>query len=209
MVKTASRLRAKCASPPCLGAGWLGLLCCLCLCGRVTASGPKEIDTARSVLSVRVYRSGLFSALGHDHEVRAPIQKGTFDEQSDSVDLRVDARALRIVDANISEKDRTEIQSTMLGPKVLDSERFPEIRFHASRVEPSPDGKWRLHGELTLHGETRPVIVEAEGQNGHYRGWAQLRQKDFAMTPVTVAGGTVKVKNEVRVEFEIFGKGPN
>jgi len=53
------------------------------------------------------------------------------------------------------------------------------------------------------------VTVEGEGQKGHYRGWAQLRQKDFAMTPVTVAGGTVKVKDEVRVEFEIFGKGPN
>jgi len=209
MVKTVYRLRAKRPDPACLGAVWLGLLCCLCLCGRLSASGPEEIDTGRSMLRVRVYRSGLFSALGHEHEVRAPIQKGTFDVESDSADLLVDARTLRVVDANTSEKDRAEIQSTMLGPKVLDSERFPEIRFHSSRVERSPDGKWRLHGELTLHGETRPVTVEGEGQKGHYRGWAQLRQKDFAMTPVTVAGGTVKVKDEVRVEFEIFGKGPN
>ena len=167
------------------------------------------IDTERSIVRVRVYRSGLFSALGHDHEVRAPVQSGTFDEGSKSVDLFVDARSLRVADRNISEKDRAEIQSTMLGPKVLDSERFPEIRFHSSSVEVRPDGTWRLQGELTLHGETRPVVVEAEGKDGHYRGWAQLRQKDFAMTPVAVAGGTVKVKDEVRVEFEIFGKGPN
>jgi polyisoprenoid-binding protein YceI len=63
-----------------------------------------------------------------------------------------------------------------------------------------------VHGELTLHGETRPVRVTVEGQNGRYHGSAELRQKDFGITPVTVAGGTVKVKNEVRVEFDVVGK---
>jgi len=36
-----------------------------------------------------------------------------------------------------------------------------------------------------------------------YRGSATLKQTDFGITPVTVAGGTVKVKNEVKVEFDI------
>jgi hypothetical protein len=30
-----------------------------------------------------------------------------------------------------------------------------------------------------------------------------LKQTDFGITPVTVAGGTVKVKDEVKIEFEI------
>jgi hypothetical protein len=33
-----------------------------------------------------------------------------------------------------------------------------------------------------------------------------LRQKDFGITPVSVAGGSVKVKDEVRIEFEIVGR---
>lgn len=188
---------------------WLAVLWSGFLSRRLYASGQHEIDTERSILRVRVSRAGLFSSFGHDHEVRAPIQKGAFDEDTNSVDLVVDARTLRVVDADASAKDRAEIQNTMLGPKVLDSEQFPVIRFHAANVKRSGEGKWALHGELALHGQSRPVLVEGEGQNGHYRGSAQLRQKDFGIVPITVAGGAIKVKNEVRVEFEIFAKNAN
>jgi hypothetical protein len=50
------------------------------------------------------------------------------------------------------------------------------------------------------------VKVRVEGQNGRYRGIADLKQKDFGITPVTVAGGAVKVKNELRIEFGIVSK---
>ena len=40
-------------------------------------------------------------------------------------------------------------------------------------------------------------------QGGRYVGSATLKQRDFGMTPVSVAGGTVKVKDEVKIEFEI------
>jgi len=110
------------------------------------------------------------------------------------------------MDKDVSDKDRAEIQQTMLGPKVLDSEKYTEIRFHSTQVDRLGEGKWIVHGDLTVRGQTRPVKVEVEGQNGHYRGTAELKQKDFGITPVTVGGGVVKVKNEFRVEFEIVGK---
>ena len=43
-------------------------------------------------------------------------------------------------------------------------------------------------------------------QGGHYRGSADLKQKDFGITPITVGGGAVKVKDELRVEFDIVGQ---
>lgn len=172
-----------------------------------TAASTVSMSPEQSVLTVRVFKSGLFSAFGHEHEVSAPIQKGSFTEQSPAVELSVDARRLRVMDQDVSDKDRAEIQQTMLGPKVLDSERFPEIRFHSTSIEAAGDGKWVVRGELTLHGETRPIKFEVARQNGHYRGSAELRQKDFGIAPVTVAGGTVKVKNELRVEFDIVGDG--
>ena len=45
-----------------------------------------------------------------------------------------------------------------------------------------------------------------EGTNGHYRGSAKLRQTEFGITPVTIGGGAIKVKDEIRIEFDIFGK---
>jgi polyisoprenoid-binding protein YceI len=169
-------------------------------------TGSKAIDTAKSVMTVHVFKAGFFSAFGHEHEISAPIQHGSFSESNPSVELTVDARKLRVVDKDVSDKDRAEIQETMLGPKVLDSEQFAEIRFRSTQVDRLGNGKWIVHGDLTIHGQTRPVKAEVEGQNGRYRGTAELKQKDFGITPVTVGGGVVKVKNELRLDFEIVGK---
>ena len=166
----------------------------------------RTIDTEKSVMTVRVFKAGLFSGFAHDHQISAPIQEGSFDQANPSVQLKVDARKLRVVDKDVSDKDRAEIQQTMLGPKVLDSERFPEIGFRSTRIEHISDRKWLVHGELNVHGQTRPVSVDVTEQNGHYRGTAELKQKDFGITPISLGGGTVKAKNELRVEFDIVGR---
>lgn len=169
-------------------------------------TADRAIDTNRSVMSVHVYKSGMFSAFGHEHHVSAPIIEGTFNEQQPSASLRVDARRMRLMDKDVSDKDREKIQTTMLGPEVLDSDRFPEISFKSTSVSALGERRWVLLGDLTLHGQTRPVKVQVEGQHGHYRGSSELKQKDFGIQPVSAGGGTVKVKNEVKVEFEIIAK---
>jgi polyisoprenoid-binding protein YceI len=172
----------------------------------VDATSQKSIDTEHSVLTVRVYKAGAFSAFGHEHAIRAPIQKGSFDEDKGSVEFVVDTRALRVVDSDVSDKDRAEIQNTMLGAKVLDSEQFHEIRFHSTEVTRGSENRWTVQGDLTLHGQTHSVKLDVERHDGRYRGAAWLRQGEFGIKPVTVAGGTIKVKDEVRVEFEIVGR---
>jgi polyisoprenoid-binding protein YceI len=168
------------------------------------SSDAREIDSAHSTITVRVYKSGFLSAFGHNHEIQAPIQSGEVKESGDlSVVLRVDAHKLRVLDPEASESTRAQIQETMLGPQVLDADRFPEIRFQSTEIEPRGLEHWIVHGNLTLHGRERPVSFEVVLKENHYRGSVPLKQTDFGMTPVTVAGGTVKVKDELKVEFEI------
>jgi polyisoprenoid-binding protein YceI len=178
----------------------------LCLPAALRAAdavAPKEIDIQKSVMTVRVFKSGLFSAFGHEHEISAPISQGTLSENDRSVELTVDARQMRVMDKDVSEKDRAEIQETMLGPKVLETGQFPEIRFRSTAVESKGAGRWTVRGDLSLHGQTHQVGLEVQGENGHYRGTAELKQRDFGIEPVSVGGGTVKVKDGLRVEFEI------
>ena len=182
------------------------LLCAAFMPFAWAADASRLIDVEKSVMTVHVYKSGFFSAFGHNHEVSAPIARGSFSDEKPAVDLIVNARQMKVMDRDVSDKDRAEIQQTMLGPKVLDTEKFPEISFRSTQVEKLGSSKFVVNGELTLHGQTRPVKVEVEGQGGHYRGSAQLKQTAFGITPITVGGGTVKVKNEVRVEFEIVAK---
>ena len=169
-------------------------------------ASASEIDPQKSVMTVRVLKAGVFSAFGHEHEISAPIKDGKFSETERSVELSVDARQMRVMDKEVSDKDRAEIQETMQGPKVLDTAQFPEIHFRSSAVEPAGDGRLSVTGDLTLHGQTHPVKLEVRAQNGHYQGTAELKQKDFGIEPIVVGGGAVKVKNELRVEFDIVGK---
>jgi polyisoprenoid-binding protein YceI len=155
-------------------------------------------------MTVRVYKSGFLSAFGHNHEIQAPIQSGQVKESgSPSVELRVDARKLRVLDPEASDSTRAQIQETMLGTQVLDADHFPEIRFQSAGAEPKGPDHWIVRGNLRLHGKDHPIAVEVTLKDEHYRGSASLRQTDFGITPVTVAGGTVKVKDEVKIEFQI------
>jgi polyisoprenoid-binding protein YceI len=166
--------------------------------------GPRAIDAAHSSLKVRVSKSGVFSAFAHNHEIEAPIESGEVTEAGNpSVGLRVDARKMSVLDPEASADTRSQIQKTMLGPQVLDTERFSEIHFQSTEVEPKETNHWLVHGTLDLHGQSHPVTVDVSLKDGVYRGTASLKQTDFGIKPVTVAGGTVKVKDEIKVEFAI------
>jgi hypothetical protein len=171
----------------------------------------RAIDTARSRMTIRVFRSGFFSAFGHNHTIEAPIADGVvLSGESPFVSLRIESRALKVLDPDLAVDKRAEVQKTMLGPDVLGVARFPDIRFQSSAVQKDGAAKWIVRGELMLHGQTRPVTVRVEERDGLYRGQATLKQRDFGITPVSVAGGTVRVKDEVKIEFEIAlsGKTP-
>lgn len=184
----------------------IAALMSLASAGPQGVGAPHIIDEQKSSITIRVYKTGLFSALAHNHEIHAPIQQGTFDEQKSTVEFTVAAKELRVLDPDAPAFDRKKSQENMVGPKVLDADKFPEIKFHSTSVDPAGGGKWTVRGDLALHGQIRLVKVDVEGANGHYTGSATLKQTDFGITPIAIAGGAVRVKDEVRVEFEIFGK---
>jgi polyisoprenoid-binding protein YceI len=187
----------------------LGLRRCIALLllgtSACVSAQTRELDPTRSSFTVEVYKAGLFSAFAHNHEIRAPLTAGRI-EGENGVEVRVDARQLRVLDPGRPEKERAEVQQTMLGPTVLDSEHFSEIRFRSTGVERAGEAQWRVRGELTLHGQTHPLSLPVALLDGAYRGATTLRQTDFGITPVRIGGGTVKVKDEVRVEFLLYSR---
>jgi hypothetical protein len=47
------------------------------------------------------------------------------------------------------------------------------------------------------------VVVKVRSEKGSYRGTCSLKQKEFGIAPISIAGGTVKVKDELQIEFDI------
>jgi polyisoprenoid-binding protein YceI len=162
------------------------------------------IDRAHSTITVYVYKTGMLAGLAHDHEIEAPIAWGEVkDSNTASVELRVDSTKLRVLDPEASDGMRAKIQATMQGAEVLDVSHFPEIHFRSTGVEPSGADHWIVTGNLDLHGQTHPISFEVALKDGLFQGSATLKQTGFGITPVKVAGGTVKVKDEVKIAFSI------
>jgi polyisoprenoid-binding protein YceI len=179
-------------------------VCAISVSWNVAATAqPRSIDTGKSTVTVRVYKAGVFSALGHDHEIAAPITRGVVNTAARRVELEVKANALQVRDPGTSEKDRAEIQSTMLGPQVLDTEQYQEITFRSTEVQPTGPDSWNVQGNLALHGENQAVGVLVHEVNGHYVGTSRFKQTDFGIKPVKIAGGTIRVKDEIRIDFDI------
>ena len=167
----------------------------------------QQIDTQLSTITVRVFKTGLFRGFGDNHEILGPVRSGSISETDPAeVHIAVGAQDLRVVDSEASAHDRAQVQMRMLGPEVLDAGRFPEIRFDSETAERAESGIWLVHGRLTLHGQTRPLAVTVIRGQGHYRGSVTLKQTDFGITPISVAGGAVKVKDELKIDFDIVTK---
>jgi polyisoprenoid-binding protein YceI len=168
------------------------------------AATEQPVDTAQSTITIRVFKSGFLSGLGDDHEIRGTVKSGTVnDTEPAAVHLAIDAAALRVIDPRASAKDRADVQTRMLGPDVLDASRFPEIVFDSDSAERAASGGWLVHGKLTLHGQTRPLSAAVVENQGHYKGSFALKQSDFGITPIKIAGGAVKVKDEITIDFDV------
>jgi polyisoprenoid-binding protein YceI len=172
------------------------------------------IDPGVSRFTVRAFVSGLFSALGHSPTlaVRDFTGEATFNpatlEQA-RLKLRVNALSLAVTD-KISDKDRREMERTM-NQEVLETDKYPEIIFESSNVSANRAGEGQyfvnLVGNLTLHGVTRsqPVSVQISILGGTLRahGEFSLLQSNYGIKPVSVAGGSLKLKDELKGSFDV------
>ena len=175
-----------------------------------------SIDPQQSKMEIHVGKEGAFKAFGHDHLIAAKQVSGDakFDPQKpaqSSVRLKIPAKSITVIDPGESEKDRKEVQATMESEKVLDVAKFPAITFTSTSVaaaKKTPDG-WELtlSGKLNLHGVEKPVSfplrVRADANELHGQGELSILQTDYGITPVKVGGGTVKVRDKLKITFNI------
>ncbi|MEI6669543.1 MAG: YceI family protein [Acidobacteriota bacterium] len=200
---------------------WLGSVC-IGMGLVVTAaaqSGPLVlvIDEAASHVGIEVGKSGLFSFAGHAHDVVATRLAGQVridpaDLEHATVVLELAAAGLRVSGKDEPPADVPLVQQVMEGERVLDVARFPVIAFASQRVivtsRLAASAEVVIDGALTLHGVTRPMAIRASvtiGVGGRLtaRGSFVLKQSEFGIAPVTAAGGTIRVKDELDIQFTI------
>lgn len=172
-----------------------------------------RIDPGRSHFTVHASATGLLSAFAHSptfavRDFGGEMRLGET-AQSFEVDVTVDAGSLELVD-RVRDADRRDIEGRMRG-EVLETSVYRQISYRgrAVQAETIDQGRYQLviEGELALHGVTRAHRMEAEltvfGDGLRLGGRDTLRMSDHGIKPVTAVGGTIKLKDELTISFDI------
>jgi polyisoprenoid-binding protein YceI len=173
------------------------------------------IDPGGSTFIVRAFATGMLSAFAHNPTIAIPDSQGEVQFTSSTLEeaslrIVVQAVSLKVTD-DISARDRQEIERRM-HDEVLEADGFAEIIYECDRVasiQKISEGQYAvtLNGELALHGVTRTQSVSArvtiKGETLRAAGEFTLRLSDYEIGPVSAAGGAVKLKDELKLSFDM------
>jgi polyisoprenoid-binding protein YceI len=144
--------------------------------------------------------------------------KGQFDKFSGSISATgTDPNSVKIeatiesasVDTHAEKRD-THLKS----PDFLDVAKYPTITFKSTKIEPDGDGKWKVTGDLTLHGVTKPVVLEVTGPTPEVMVMGSPRRGASATTSInrqdfgvafnkTLDSGGLVVGNDVAISIDV------
>ncbi len=189
----------------------------------MSQSSPEEatvryaLDPKVSRFTVQAFATGLFSSFGHNPVIAITSFTGEAKITPETIEpasllIKIPATSLEVA-SDVSEKDRKEIERTMQ-QNVLESSSYSEIIFECSQFTHSLNANGQywvsMNGDLTLHGVTRGQTVSANvsinGDTLRAQGNFSLLQTDYEIQLVSVAGGTLKVKDELKFTFDLVAR---
>jgi polyisoprenoid-binding protein YceI len=175
------------------------------------------VDSRLSTFTVQAFAGGFLGALAHSPKfaIRGMSSEVSVDpEDPTSAVLRMEIRAdsLQLLD-HANDRDHREIER-VTREDALEAGAYPTIVFQTSRItsELTGDGQYNLalQGSLSLHGVTRPVTIPARvafiGDSLRAFGEFSLKQTDYHMKLVAVAGGVIKVKDDLKFTFDLVAR---
>jgi polyisoprenoid-binding protein YceI len=171
------------------------------------------IEAGMSRFTVRGFAGGLLSGLGHNPVVAIPDFAGDVrwdpaDPQKASLHLRIRAASLAVQN-DMSDKDRREMERIMR-EEIVETGKYPEIVFESTSASANANNRVEIDGNLTLHGVTRrerlPAQLAVTGDMLRAFGDFTIRQSDYRIKLASVAGGALKLKDELKFTFDIVAR---
>jgi polyisoprenoid-binding protein YceI len=175
------------------------------------------IDGRSSRFTVRAFATGLLAKMGHNPTIGIRDLSGEVKFNPDKLEagsfrLVIKSASMNVQD-EISTKDLREMERLM-NEEVLETAKFPEIVYEAPSISVSKMADMlysaTLNGKLTLHGVTcsQQITVRVALLGSMLRASSDftLNQTDYNIKLVSVAGGALKLKDELKFSFEIVAR---
>jgi polyisoprenoid-binding protein YceI len=185
--------------------------------GQGSSSIRYAIDTRASQFTVQAFASGLISAIAHSPKIAIRDWTGTVQMSSTTLDgialkVRVKSNSLEVLD-ELPDADRRELHRVM-NKDVLETTQYPEIAYDSTQVaaEKQKDDLYRLNvrGKLNLHGTANEQDFVAQASLGvdsaRAYGSFTLLQSDYNIRIASIAGGTLKLQDELKFSFYIVAR---
>jgi len=201
-----------------LAAGWLALpLAVLALGGCVSLAAPLlkpklsaeitslpagdwRLDPAHAALVFRINHLGYSDLIGRFETFEVSLMGDASDPASARADAIIDMTSLDIANDSFAEE--------LMGPKFFDTGRYPQAVFRTLSVTPGENGGAEVNGELTLHGQTRPVVLDVQFNGTAFDPIRGAQVAGFSAktaidrTEFGISAFSGLVTDEVRIEIE-------
>lgn len=168
-------------------------------------TGTWSVDPAHSRVEFQVKHLGIATVRGHF---------GVFEGTLEIGDDLASAKAYGTVDVGSVNTNEEKRDAHLRSPDFFDADQHAQITFASTSITPVDEDTFAIAGELTLHGETRPITLKAEVNGTEQDPWGnervglevtgQLNRGDYGMTFNQALGsGNMLVSDKVKLTLDI------
>jgi len=173
--------------------------------GQLPAAGTYTLDPAHSTVGFRIRHMGIAMVEGEFDGFEGTIQFDPANIAATSVQATIQTAS---VDTDVDARD-----GHLRTADFFDVETYPTMTFASTGVQPTGPNTFRLMGDLTLHGVTRPVTLDVTaagpitdpraGQRAGFHAEGEIDRRDFGMTwGQDLPGGVPAVGHMVKLVLD-------
>ena len=165
------------------------------------------IDPAHSSAHFSIRHLMISNVRGSFSKVTGTVVHDSDNPSDSSIQAEIDADTLNTGDA---QRD-THVKS----PDFLHVEQHPKFMFQSTKVEKQGDDEFKVTGNLTVHGVTKPVVLNVEGPTaetkdpyGNTRVGAsattKIKRSDFGLVwNAPLEAGGLLIGDDLKIELEL------
>jgi polyisoprenoid-binding protein YceI len=181
-------------------------------------AGSYNLDRAHASLIFRVSHLGFSNYTARFKRFDAKLEFDPKNLTASKVTATVDPNSL---ETDFPDPTKVDFNAQLKGDEWLNVAKFPEIEFESRQIDVTGENTVRINGDLTLHGVTRPITLEAKfngGYAGHpmdsnarigFSAHGTLKRSEFGIAyGIPAPGTTMGVGDAVNVVIEAEFTGP-
>ncbi len=164
-----------------------------------------DVDPAHSTVEFSVRHMMVTTVKGQFQKVSGTVELDEKDATKSKVEVSIDTAS---IDTREAKRD-----AHLKSPDFFDAAKFPALTFKSTKIEKAGKGKFKVTGDLSMHGVTKPVVLLVEGPSASIKdpfgrivrgvmATGRLDRKDWGMTwNKALDTGGVVVSDEVKLEI--------